>query len=104
MIGNFDIKDSNQNFSYPHHLIHTDILREIADYFDLELSIPINQGPTQYIDNSNESNLAIDLIFLCTNSKKFNNYSILSNLQYLSDHVFLIVDIIINKEFIQIKY
>jgi len=43
-------------------------------------------------------------MFLQANSEKFNNHSILPDLQSLSDHAFLMVDIIINKEFIQTKW
>jgi len=61
-------------------LNHTDTLREIANSFDLELSIPIDQVPTQYMVNSQDANLVLDLMFLHANREKFKNYSILTNL------------------------
>jgi len=42
-------------------------------------------------------------MFLQANSEEFNNYSILPDLWSLSDYTSLIVDIIINEEFIQDK-
>ena len=42
-------------------------------------------------------------MFLWANSEEFNNHSILPDLWSPSDHTSLMVDIIINKEFIQTK-
>lgn len=47
--------------------------------------------------------MVINLCFLYSNSIKFNNYIILPELQYLSDYVFLVVNISIEKEFFQDK-
>jgi len=51
IIEDFNIRDNNWDPSYLYHLIHTDTLREIADSFNLELSLSINQVSTQYTDN-----------------------------------------------------
>ena len=77
MASNFNIRNSNQNPSYPFHLIHTNSLLEIVDSFNLNLSYPIQQVPTHYSDNINNANLVIDLFFLQPNSTEINNYSIL---------------------------
>jgi len=45
----------------------------------------------------------IDLIFLYTKAEEFNNYYISPNLRSSSDHVSLLVLIIIKEEFIQEK-
>ena len=45
MTGNFNIRDNDWNLSYLYHLIYVDILREIADSFDLELLLSMNQVP-----------------------------------------------------------
>ena len=100
MIGDFNIRDSNWNPSYPYYSIYADVFREVANSFNLEISMSFLQVSTWYADNSNNSKLVINLMFLCVNSEEFNNYSILSDLQSLFDHTFLTVDIIINKEFI----
>jgi len=42
MTGDFNIKNNDWNPLYSYYLIHTDILREIVDSLDLELSMPIN--------------------------------------------------------------
>ena len=73
--GDFNIKDNNWNLSYPHHLIHVDTLREIANSFNLELLLPIDQVPTQYINNSQDLNSVLGLMFLYANTEKFNNLS-----------------------------
>jgi len=41
MAGDFNIRNSDWDLSYPFHSIHTDSLLEIADLFDLKLSCPI---------------------------------------------------------------
>jgi len=48
---NFNIRDNNWNLSYPHHLTYTDILQEIANSFNSELSLSTNQILTCYADN-----------------------------------------------------
>jgi len=75
MIGDFNIKDNNWDLLYSHHSTHADILREIADSFNLELLLFINQVPTQYINNSQDLNSVLDLMFLCANTEEFNNLS-----------------------------
>ena len=46
MTGDFNIRDNKWDISYLYHLIHTDTLRKIANSFNLELSLPINQVST----------------------------------------------------------
>ena len=65
---------------YSHHSTHADTIREIADSFNLELSILVNQVPTYYADNFQNTNSVLDLIFLYANIKKFNNHTISPNL------------------------
>ena len=84
-------------------MTHIDTLREIADSFDLKLSMPIDQVPTQYIVNSQDTNLVLDLMFLHANGEKFKNYSILTDLWGPSNYTPLSVHIVIKKEFIQEK-
>jgi len=64
MIKYFNIRDNDWDLFYSHHSVHTDILKEITNSFNLNLFTPINQVPTRYTDNSNKSNLIIDLMFL----------------------------------------
>jgi len=52
MTEDFNIRDSDWNPSYSHHLSYSDILREIADNLNLDLLTPINPISTQYVDNS----------------------------------------------------
>jgi len=42
MTEDFNIRDNDWNLSYSHYLSYSDILREIADNFNLDLSTPIN--------------------------------------------------------------
>ena len=74
MTEDFNIRDSDWNPLYSHYLSYSDILREIADNLNLDLSTPINPVSTQYVDNSQNSNLVIDLMFLYAKSERFNNY------------------------------
>ena len=74
MTEDFNIRDSNWNPSYSYYLSYSDILRDIADNLNLDLSTPINPVSTQYVDNSQNSNLVIDLKFLYTKSERFKNH------------------------------
>ena len=74
MTEDFNIRDSDWNPSYSHYLSYSDILREIADNLNLDLSTSINPVSTQYMDNSQNSNLVIDFMFLYAKSKGFNNH------------------------------
>jgi len=51
MTRGFNIRDNNWNLLYLHYLTYADTLREIADSFNLELSLSINKVSTQYADN-----------------------------------------------------
>ena len=63
MIGDFNIRDSDWDSFFLHHLVHTDTLLEIADFFDLKQSISVNQVSTKYVGNPNELNFVINLMF-----------------------------------------
>ena len=64
MTGDFNIRDSLWNLSFPYHSSISDDLIMIADSFDLALSKPTNPGPTRFSDTDGESNSVIDLMFL----------------------------------------
>ena len=76
MTEDFNTRNNNWDPAFPHYLTHTNTLRDVADSFDLELSVPINQVSTWYADKFQDANSVLDLIFFCTNAKKFVNYSI----------------------------
>ena len=97
MTGDFNIRDSNWDPSYSCNLTYSDTLREVADSLNLELSTSINIVPTWYVDNPQDSNSAINLIFVHAESEEFNNHQISSNLQGPSDHAPLLVSIIEEK-------
>ena len=71
--------------------------------FDLSLSLPIQQVPTYYLDKNNNTNSDLDLFFLQSSSMELNNHNIFPELWFPSNHTPLIVNIIINKIFIQDK-
>jgi len=83
--------------------MHTDHLLEIADLFNLKRLLPINLVPIRYVDDPNDSNSIINLIFLKSYSEEFNTYSIPPNIWSSSDYAPLIVNIAIQEEFIQKK-
>jgi len=76
MTRDFDIRDIFWDLSYLHHSSHKDTLFEIADSFHVELSKPTEFFPTRYSDNTQDSNLVLDLMFLHPNSMEHNNHSI----------------------------
>jgi len=103
MIGDFNIRDSDWDPFFLHHLVYTDTLLEIADFFDLKQFISVNQVSTKYVDNPNELNFVINLMFLKNHSEELNTYLIIPNLRILSNHTSLVVNIAIHEEFIQEK-
>jgi len=76
MIGDFNIRDSLWDPSYNFHSLISDDLFMIVDSFDLNLSVPIDQIPTRYSDDTNNSNSVIDLMFLQCNSLEINSHTI----------------------------
>jgi len=76
MIGNFNIRDWLWDPSFPYHASISDDLFIIADLFNLDLSIPTNLVSTRYSDTMGKSDSVIDLMFLCSDSRKLNNYMI----------------------------
>ena len=93
MTGNFNIRDSLWDPSFPHHLSISNDLIIIADSFNLELLLPTNPAPTRYSDTEGKSNSVIDLMFLQSRSIELNNHLIHSNLHLSSDHAPLTVSI-----------
>ena len=51
MTDDFNIRNSNWDPLYPHYSIYSDILREVADSLNLNLSISINPVSTWYVNN-----------------------------------------------------
>ena len=76
MTGDFNIHNSFWNPSFPHHSSISNDLLNIADSFNLDLSFPTNYILTRYSDNENDSNLAIDLMFLQSSSSELDNHVI----------------------------
>jgi len=101
MTSDFNIRDRGWDPEYLFHSVHSDLLLEIADSFNLSFLHPFNPVPTRYPDNNNDSNSVINLMFLRSNSLELDNYLILPDLQYLLDYAPLVVDIQIIEEFLQ---
>ena len=64
IIEDFNIRDNDWDSSYHYYSLYTDILREVTDIFGLELLTHINLVSRQYIDNFQELNSDLNLIFL----------------------------------------
>jgi len=56
------------------HSSYKNILFDIADSFQLEISKPTENFPTRYSDNDQDSNSILDLVFLYPKSMVFNIY------------------------------
>ena len=99
--GDFNIRDSLWDSSFPFHFSLSDDLIIIADSFNLALSTPTNLCPTRYSDMVGESNSVIDLMFLRYGSSELDEHSILPDLWLSSDYAPFSIDIPIFKEIIQ---
>ena len=51
MTEDFNIRDNIWDSNFPYHSIHSDLLIEVADSINLELSKSTNQISTRYSDN-----------------------------------------------------
>ena len=100
MTGDFNIRDSLWDSSFPHHSSISDNLMIIADLFNLGLSTPINPCSTRYSDMAGEVNSLIDLMFLRYGSIKINQHSIHPNCCLFLDHTPLSITISIVDEII----
>jgi len=93
MTGDFNIRDSLWDLSFPYYSSISDNLIIIADSFNLDLSIPTNSISTRYSNTEGEANSVIDLMFLHSGSNKLNNHSIHPKWYLTSDHAPLTVTI-----------
>ena len=103
MTGNFNIRNSLWDLSFPFHSSISDELITIADSFNLALSTPTNPCSTRYSDMAGESNSIIDLMFLCYRSSELDHHTILSKSRLSSDHTPLSINIPIFEEIIQMS-
>ena len=101
--GNFSIRDNFWDLDFSYHLTHMNILFEIADSFQLELSKPTEHFSTKYSDNNQNSNSILNLIFLWLFLSKFNNYHIYLDWRLTSNHAPISIDIPIFDEHISTK-
>ena len=100
MTRDFNIRDNFWNPNFPYHSYHKDTLFEIADSLGLEISKPIENVPTRYSDNPQETDSIIDLVFLRPNSSKLDNHHIHLNWRLLFGYTPISVDIPILEEHI----
>jgi len=99
----FNIRDSDwdPNFHY-HHSIHTKDLMTIVDSLGLGLSLPSNPGPTQYADNSHDTNFVLDLVFLSPDNSRLDKHTLFPEICKPSDHIPLTIEVGIEDENIDI--
>ena len=100
MTGDFNIRDSLWDPSFPHHSSISNDLFILVDSFNLDLSTPTNPIPTRYSDTSGKSDSIIDLIFLYSRSSKLNSHLIHSFWRLTSDHAPLTITISIKEEYV----
>ena len=103
MTGDFNIRDCLWHPNYLFNSSHKDTLFEIADSFHIKLSKLTNNLPTRYSDNIQNSNLVLDLVFLCPDLMKLDNHYIYLEWQLTSDHAPITVNIHICEERVQTR-
>ena len=100
IVVNFNIRDWDWDSFYSFYLVYSNLLLDIANLFDLKLSVPIQQVSTCYVDSFNNANLVTNLIFLYPNLSEIDNHQILPKLWYLLDYASLVVNIFIKEEYV----
>ena len=103
IIGNFNVRDNTWDPNFLYHSTHNNLLTNIADSMNLYMSKPTNQVLTRYLDNQNNSNLVIYLMFLRQDSLELDSYIIHLEWKLLSNHIPLTVNIMIIEEHTQIR-
>ena len=98
--GDFNIRDSLWDISFPHHSSISDDLLIIVDLFNLALLTPTNPCPTRYSDTAGEVNLVINLIFLQYGSSELNQHSIHPDSCLSSNYTPLTITILIADEIV----
>ena len=100
MTGDFNIRDSLWDSTFPHHSSISDDLIIIANSFNLTLSIPTNLGLIRFSNTAGEANSVINLMFLCYGSRELDWHTIHPDNHLSSDHAPLSIYIPINKEIV----
>jgi len=77
---------------------HSDILLDITNSLLLGLSYSTNPVPTRFLDNDQNLNLVINLMFLRYGLVKLDNHTIHLEWRLLSDYAFLTVTILIEEQ------
>jgi len=103
MTGDFNIRDSLWDSNFPFYSIHSDMLFNVTDFFSLALSNLTENFPTRFLDNNQNSNLVLDLVFTWPLSMKFNHHYIYSDWRLMSDYAPITVDIHIDDKNIPTK-
>ena len=100
MTGDFNIRNSLWDPSFPHHSSISDNLIIMGDLFNLALSTPTNPCLTRYSDTAGKTNSVIDLMFLCYGSRELDRHSIHPDSCLSSDHALLSINIPIDEEIV----
>ena len=103
MTGDFNIRDSLWDSNFLFHSIHSDILFDIADSFSIALSKHTENFSTRFLDNNQNSNSVLDLVFTRPLSMEFNCYHIHPDWRLTSNHAPITVNISIRDEYIPTK-
>jgi len=98
MTGDFNIRDSDWDPNIQYYSIHIEDLMSIADSLNLKLTTPANPGPIRYVDNQQDSNSVLDLVFMNPNNLGFNKHTLNPDIHLLSDHVLLTIEVGIKEE------
>jgi len=84
--------------------MHTEDFLTITNSLGLELSLPLNLGPTRFSDNTWDSNSIIDLVFLPPENREFGQHMLYPDICKPSDHVPLTIKVGITETNINLSF
>ena len=93
MTRDFNIRDYDWDPNYLHHSTHTKDLNLVANSPELELFPSSNPGSTRYANNSRNTNLVLNLVFLLPHNSGFGKYIFFLDKRKPSNYISIAIEV-----------